>query len=254
MAERQISAKEILFREGDKAEEAYVIRQGSIEILKHTEGGEVRLAELAAGDIVGEMALFDDQHTHSATARAMSDCVVDSITGDEVQAALDQCPPQLVPVILSIFKRLRATNQRVADREPAVAVLGSDVEKIIVSPDSDAVSASMEGALEFPITHLPYRIGGYQKLDEKGKLNKNNHLNLGCEGPPLAISASHCEVIQQDDGLYVLDLGSRYGTTVNGINIGRGRGVYKAPLQKGENSLVFGDKKTSPYLMKITCS
>lgn len=253
MTERTIAAREILFREGEAADVAYVIRSGSVEVLKRGESGEVRIAEIGAGELVGEMSLFEPSHKHSATIRAITDVVVETVSAQELEADLQQCPPRILPVLMSIFRRLRITNQRIVEKEQATAVLGGEVDKVIIAANSDMLNEFLNQPMEVPVTHLPFRIGGYGKDEENGHSKKGNHLNIASSGPPLTVSANHCEIILQEESLYVLDLGSRFGTTVNDTSIGRGKGVYKAPLQKGENLLILGDRKTSPYKLKVVC-
>lgn len=264
MAEKQVSAGEFLFREGDAATAAFVIHQGAVEVFRDENGSQVPVGQYGAGEIVGEMALFDDFTVHTSSARATADSIVDAVSGDEVQAELNNCPPRLVPIVMSIFLRLKAIAGQypAAAAAPAVAapkpqpvitaVHSDDVEKIIISPDSPATQATATTS-EVPLAHLPFRIGGFHKDSEASKITKGNHMSIASEGPPLLVSLNHCEIVQQDGNLYVIDLGSRHGTSVNGKAIGRGKGFYKAPLQKGENIVILGEKKTSPYKIKVTC-
>lgn len=250
MAEKQFPAREIIFREGDVADVAYVIRQGAVEILKRGDSGEIRLADLKEGEIFGEMGLFDPKSPRSATARAKVDTVVDIITEQELHGMMQECPPRLVPIITSVFERLRITNQRVKTREQATAILEVDADKVIVSPANEATS-ELFTPLEMPVGHLPMRIGGYPQDNGNGRSHQN-HLNIPSDGPPLTVSANHCEIAVHEGQLYLRDLGSRFGTTVNGLTLGRGKGEYKGALQKGDNHVILGDKRTSPYHLTVT--
>ena len=60
---------EALFAEGDPGEEAYVIAEGEIEIVKVSSGRDVLLAVRTSGDVIGETALLE-MVPRSATARA----------------------------------------------------------------------------------------------------------------------------------------------------------------------------------------
>lgn len=50
---------EYIFREGESAVFAYIVKSGNVEITKHAAAGEQVLAELAPPTIFGEMALID---------------------------------------------------------------------------------------------------------------------------------------------------------------------------------------------------
>ena len=62
-------AGQVLFNQGDKADGLYLIRRGSVMILRMNEGKEEVLAYLPAGNYVGEKALISDT-PRSATVRA----------------------------------------------------------------------------------------------------------------------------------------------------------------------------------------
>ncbi|HKO10257.1 MAG TPA: cyclic nucleotide-binding domain-containing protein, partial [Alphaproteobacteria bacterium] len=70
MAERQFAPGDVIYREGDKSDFAYIIKSGRVEILK-TEDGEARqVTVLGDGDIFGEMGVVLDQR-RSVTAKAL---------------------------------------------------------------------------------------------------------------------------------------------------------------------------------------
>lgn len=263
MPEKRLQTGEMLFREGEAAPIAFLLLEGRVEVFRQGDSGEVKLTEYGPGEMLGETALFDDMNQYLYSVRALTDIMVESLSGNDVQTALGGCPPRLVPIVMSIFKRLRthpippvqasdAPKKEAAPKEQIVPVLGEDVEKIVIQAASDEVAVALKFA-EVPTSHLPFRIGGYDKHMEVSQIRKGNHLNIPSEGPPLTVSINHCEIIQQDGTIYVLDLGSRQGTVVNGYPIGRGKGFYKAPLQKGENIVILGEKKNSPYKLKVIC-
>jgi CRP-like cAMP-binding protein len=74
MADRVLERKtyqsgDRLFREGDEGNQAFVIEEGEIQIVKAAGDKEIILASVGKGGIVGEMALLDDS-PRMATARA----------------------------------------------------------------------------------------------------------------------------------------------------------------------------------------
>ncbi len=66
---KHFEAGEVLFNQGDKADGLYLIRRGSVMIVRDNEGKEEVLSYLAAGNYVGEKALISDT-PRSATVRA----------------------------------------------------------------------------------------------------------------------------------------------------------------------------------------
>jgi CRP-like cAMP-binding protein/thioredoxin reductase/Fe-S-cluster-containing hydrogenase component 2 len=66
---KTFEAGEALFHQGDKADGLYLIRRGSVMIVRMSDGKEEVLSYLAAGNYVGEKALISDT-PRSATVRA----------------------------------------------------------------------------------------------------------------------------------------------------------------------------------------
>jgi CRP-like cAMP-binding protein len=72
---RKYPKDSMLFSEGESGDELYIIRQGSVKIVKIMDNEEVLLAVLKTGDIFGEMALLEAK-PRAATAVAYEDCLV----------------------------------------------------------------------------------------------------------------------------------------------------------------------------------
>src|SRR5260221_13187581 len=66
---KDVGAGQKLFSEGDFGDAMYVLKQGVLEIFKKDLLGDVRIAEIRPGGLVGEMALVDGK-PRSANVRA----------------------------------------------------------------------------------------------------------------------------------------------------------------------------------------
>ena len=62
---------EVLFKEGAMGDSLFIIESGQVDLTVKKEGGELKLATLPAGAIMGEMTLINIE-TRSATARAVT--------------------------------------------------------------------------------------------------------------------------------------------------------------------------------------
>ena len=86
--ERRLVAGEVLCKEGEPGDEAYVIQEGRLEVVKESDGREVLLAVRESGEVIGEMALLEEA-PRVATIRAATECllvVVDKETLDHLLA------------------------------------------------------------------------------------------------------------------------------------------------------------------------
>ncbi len=120
MADKTFADGEYIFREGESAAYAYVIKSGTVEITKHSTAGEQVLAELEAPTIFGEMALIDG-NPRSAGARANTNAVVTEVTAEAFVKYLKQNPESAVQIMKNISNNLRTSNQLVAKYERAGA-------------------------------------------------------------------------------------------------------------------------------------
>ena len=113
--EKQLSAGEVLFREGDVGETLYVVLDGKVRISKNLPGaGEEALAIMSRGDYFGEMALIDKK-PRSADARAHDEgAVVLAIPSEVLGKILD--PKKVSSIrLLKILCGLVATRLREID-------------------------------------------------------------------------------------------------------------------------------------------
>lgn len=248
MPYRQLQPRELVFREGDMGDVAYIIESGRVEILKHADHGEVPLAILDSGEILGETALIEPGSPRSATARAIEPVKLQVISPDDFQVLFGECPPALIAIMKKLMLRLRQQNARVAARERATVLLDAEINQVTVQPGSDAMIGKFE-PITVSIANFPFSIGGYASGERPGP----HQLNLECFEQPMIISPHHANLEQGDDGIYFVDQGSRFGTLVNNQPIGRGKPAFKAPIVPGENRILLGGPH-SPYALLLMAS
>ena len=71
VSRRRFERDHFIFREHESGERAYIIAEGSVEILKESDEGLVSLRVLKAGAMFGELALIDDS-PRMASAKAIN--------------------------------------------------------------------------------------------------------------------------------------------------------------------------------------
>ena len=109
---------DILFRQGDAADCMYLVRKGSLSVYIPKDDGDLKLASLDSGSIVGEMAFFDNK-PRSASVKAAETTEVTQITRADFDKLLTQIPKWMVTMMQSLSGRLRSTNERLQKLEEA---------------------------------------------------------------------------------------------------------------------------------------
>lgn len=115
---KKLSVGEVLFREGDPSDAMYVIKSGRIAITKSKGSGEIILAEKKKGEMLGEMAFFDNK-PRSAGAKALTDCEVITLPFSSLYAQFKTFPEWLKAVVKTVNTHLRDANTRIKNLEQA---------------------------------------------------------------------------------------------------------------------------------------
>jgi CRP/FNR family cyclic AMP-dependent transcriptional regulator len=113
---KKLGKGDILFREGDASDAMYVIKTGRIAITKAKGSGEIVLAEKKAGEMLGEMAFFDDK-PRSAGAKAMLDTEVIALPFSALHAQFKTFPEWLKAMVRTVNGQLRDANARIKNLE-----------------------------------------------------------------------------------------------------------------------------------------
>jgi len=113
--QRRLRRGDVLFAEGDPPDALYVVESGRIAIVNQNFlGRESVVALMEAGDLFGEMGLFDDRG-RSAGARALEVSVVTEVPYRPVRVLYEADPTLLWRVVDVLTSRLRNTDQALAD-------------------------------------------------------------------------------------------------------------------------------------------
>jgi CRP/FNR family transcriptional regulator, cyclic AMP receptor protein len=112
--ELQVPKGAIIFRQGDKGNEMFVISEGRVRLTIGTGGQQKEVAVLGSGEFFGELSLLSDE-ARTATAEAVEDSTLLAI-GRDVFAVLMQDDLDIVFRMMNIQgSRLRRTNQPIQE-------------------------------------------------------------------------------------------------------------------------------------------
>ena len=118
---KNYNSGDLVFREGEKSDAAYLIVSGKVRIVQgHDTAKAKELAVVGAGEYIGEMGAIDNQ-PRSASAVADGKVVCAPVTPEEFMELLRKDPDEAIDLLRILFERLRATSRRLAQIDPANA-------------------------------------------------------------------------------------------------------------------------------------
>jgi EAL domain-containing protein (putative c-di-GMP-specific phosphodiesterase class I) len=166
----ELKTGQVLFGEGDEPTTAFLIETGRLRITATVDGQQVLLGDVAAGGLVGEVAVLDDS-PRTATVTALEPCVLTAIDRNQFAERLASADPVLRALLLSQFTRYRV----------ALATFTGNAAQAVRAPttehdaahDKIRLEGQLRDALESgglvmrlqPIQHIATeRIAGYEAL------------------------------------------------------------------------------------------
>jgi CRP-like cAMP-binding protein len=99
----------VIMKQGEVGTNAYLVQSGLVSVTTESNGKQVDLAKLGAGQIFGEMSLvFDEPRT--ATVVATEDCNLIIITRQTLQGKLAKSDPTVRAIVPMLLKRIVSAN------------------------------------------------------------------------------------------------------------------------------------------------
>ena len=137
--EVRLSAKEELFAEGSAGDQAYIVKEGQLEVFKASSGNEVSIALLKPGAIIDEIALLKEM-TRTATVRAQTDALLLAIRKEQVDQLL-RVSPSGAAIIREVTAHMRVDEALVdmasfAKMNPAPVLRLDDKGTILLVNDA----------------------------------------------------------------------------------------------------------------------
>jgi CRP/FNR family transcriptional regulator, cyclic AMP receptor protein len=148
---RAFDAHEVIFHRDDPGTTLYVIRSGRVRIfLTSPEGQEVALALFRAGDVFGELALFDGQ-PRSASAMAIEPVETYSIQRPDFISAVMRRPRMALQLLTMLAERIRQTDSMV-ESLLFLDVHGRVAKKLLELAETHGVSTADGVRIEMKLT------------------------------------------------------------------------------------------------------
>lgn len=110
---REYADQDVICCQGEPGGWMYVIQAGRAEVVHEEDGAEVAVGELTAGDVFGEMAIFDRQ-PRSATVRAKGTARILTLDKRAFMRRVHEDPSLAFRILQKMCERIRSLNQDLA--------------------------------------------------------------------------------------------------------------------------------------------
>jgi len=107
-------AGQTLFEQGDPGDAAYVVLNGSAEVLVNRAGSQIKVADLEQNAIVGEIAILCDV-PRTATVRAHERLETLKISKDQFLRLLAEFPDMAIEIMRVLADRLGRTTAELSE-------------------------------------------------------------------------------------------------------------------------------------------
>jgi len=145
--EQTIPPKNMVFKEGDKGDALYIVKNGKVNVLKrNSSGADSVLVSLGKGAVIGDMAIIDDQ-PRSASIATIQETTFLILTKDDFRNLLADVPEISFQILKMTTERLRATNVHLKELEASTNQM-EDVIRVITKIARKSNLLSLNASIE----------------------------------------------------------------------------------------------------------
>ena len=252
---RKYESGEIILKENDLGETAFVIEQGRVEVSKELDGQKIHLAYLGSDETFGEMGMIDDK-PRSATVTAVEDTVVREIHRDEFLQSLKDDPEIPITILKVLFERLRECHVKILQLQQAGSTRDIPLAGLDPLPDIPAGQVLLEGLTPVASQALPEQPFYIKKFPFLMGRKSGDPLSLNDlmipDTAPFQVSRHHLELITHEGRIGALDRGSYLGSIVDGEELGGPDGSMGTLFFEGTKGILILGTIKSPFRYRVT--
>lgn len=138
-SKKRFKSGEIILRQGEDGDCAYIVESGRVEIsISQPGGNEQTVGTRGPGTIIGEMAMIDNA-TRTASVKALEDCTLLEITRDDLSRRLKNVDSVLRMAIQVILTRYRDMLTRADITRQSHSWPPTEIVELSYAKQSDAV-------------------------------------------------------------------------------------------------------------------
>jgi CRP/FNR family cyclic AMP-dependent transcriptional regulator len=155
---RRHAAGDVIFRIGSPGQSMIAVLTGTVRVtVPSSQGKEIVLAELGAGEVCGEIALLDGKE-RTADAIALTNCDLIVLERRDMLTFIEQHPGVALKLLAVLCERLRQTDEQIA--EIAFLELPVRLAKALLRAGRAAAASKQEVKLSLSQRALASMIGG----------------------------------------------------------------------------------------------
>jgi len=168
---REFPAQAVLLQEGLSDDHCYVILAGEVEIIKALGTGDERfLGRHSSGAILGEMSLFSQGRSHTASVRACTLLKALEITHTDIESLIKRQPNFAYEMVGLISKRLEASeNLTIQDLREKNCQLRQAYDELKAAQaqiiEKERLERDLEIARQIQLSILPHRLPAHPCYD-----------------------------------------------------------------------------------------
>jgi CRP-like cAMP-binding protein len=146
-----VQAREVLFREGEEADEYFYVQRGSVEVLRQTQDGQERVFQIfEARRVLAETAMFMTHGRYPMCARARGDAVVVCLKRAGLHAACRTYPELALRMLQRLSDRV---YERVNDVEWfSDSTAAQRLAAYLLALSTRSRDSTVEAPLRLPLT------------------------------------------------------------------------------------------------------
>jgi CRP/FNR family cyclic AMP-dependent transcriptional regulator len=131
---RVYEAGDIIFEEGDKGSDMFIVQAGSVIVTKKILGKELVLGTVERGDFFGEISLLESV-PRTATCRAAVSTTLKAIRTGELVLKIRRDPTFAVEMLQRMSRRIRYMDDRLAQLIASGQISQEELQKAALASD-----------------------------------------------------------------------------------------------------------------------
>ncbi len=113
-AGKDIPKGTVLFKEGDKGDEMYLICSGEVKLTRKTPNGDIVLTVLGFGEFFGEMSVITNK-PRTISAETITDCRLNIISKNVLETLVSSNPLVALSILKKMIFRIESAYDKIEE-------------------------------------------------------------------------------------------------------------------------------------------